>query len=75
MFVLAVLAVAACSASRQGVLPRRGEVVGWVLGVAIAVSGVGYLFVSTVLAPMAFVSPTLLLVWVAILGTALGCRP
>ncbi|MFF3396120.1 hypothetical protein ACFYW1_35050 [Streptomyces sp. NPDC002669] len=78
MFALAVLAAATCVASRHGhsALLRRGEaVIGWALAVTIAVSGIGYLFLSTALTPVAFISLPLLLIWIAVLGAALSRRP
>ncbi|MFF2964775.1 hypothetical protein ACFVT1_39220 [Streptomyces sp. NPDC057963] len=76
MFVLAVLAAAACVASRHGTLLRRWEVVvGWVLAATITASGIGYLLLSTALTPAAFISLPLLLIWIAVLGAALGRRP
>ncbi|MFJ7257708.1 hypothetical protein ACIQWV_35415 [Streptomyces sp. NPDC098085] len=75
MFVLAVLAAAACVASRHGTLLRRWEVViGWVLAATITASGIGYLLLSTALTPAAFISLPLLLIWIAALGAALGRR-
>ncbi|MFG3531063.1 hypothetical protein ACGF8B_30640 [Streptomyces sp. NPDC047917] len=76
MFALAALAAAACTASRHATQLRRWEaVVGWVLAVTIAVSGIGYLLLSTALTPVAYVSLPLLLIWIAALGSALGRRP
>ncbi|MFD0342338.1 hypothetical protein ACFVH0_27305 [Streptomyces sp. NPDC127117] len=76
MLALAVLAAAACTASRHGTLLRRREVViGWALAATITVSGIGYLLLSTALTPMAYVSLPLLLLWTAVLGAALGRRP
>ncbi|MEU5093384.1 hypothetical protein [Streptomyces sp. NPDC020996] len=75
MFALAALAAAACVASRHDALLRRWETVtGWALAVTITASGIGYLLLSTALTPMAFVSLPLLLVWIAMLGAALGRR-
>ncbi|MFD7618293.1 hypothetical protein [Streptomyces sp. NPDC059802] len=75
MLALAVLAAAACAASRHGTLLRRREVViGWVLAATITVSGIGYLFLSTALTSAAFISLPLLLIWIAVLGAALRRR-
>ncbi|NGN62664.1 hypothetical protein G5C51_01935 [Streptomyces sp. A7024] len=69
MFALAALAVAACLAARGRQLLRRWEVVvGWTLAAAITLSGIGYLLLSTALAPAAYLSLPLLLVWVVVLG-------
>ncbi|PWI09079.1 hypothetical protein DIZ27_19125 [Streptomyces sp. NWU339] len=76
MFALAALAAAACATSRHDSLLRRWEAVtGWALAVTITASGIGYLLPATALAPTAFVSLPLLLVWIAALGAALGRRP
>ncbi|MFJ1694120.1 hypothetical protein ACIOHC_02940 [Streptomyces sp. NPDC088252] len=76
MFAFAVLAAAACAASRHGALLRRWEVVvGWILAATITASGIGYLLLSTALTPMAFISLPLLLIWISALGAALGRRP
>ncbi|MFD7409863.1 hypothetical protein ACFV7R_46485 [Streptomyces sp. NPDC059866] len=76
MFALAALAAAACAASRHRTLLRRWEaVIGWALAATITASGTGYLFLSTALTPMAFISLPLLLIWIAALGAALGRRP
>ncbi|MFJ7199939.1 MULTISPECIES: hypothetical protein [unclassified Streptomyces] len=76
MLALAVLAAAACAASRHGTLLRRWELVtGWALAATITVSGIGYLLLSTVLAPAAFISLPLLLIWIAALGAALRRCP
>ncbi|WP_405683799.1 hypothetical protein OG204_01635 [Streptomyces sp. NBC_01387] len=75
MVALAVLAAAACVASRRDALLRRREVVlGWILAVTITVSGIGYLLLSTTLTPAAFISLPLLLIWIAALGAALRRR-
>ncbi|MEU9320491.1 hypothetical protein [Streptomyces sp. NPDC048295] len=76
MLALAVLAAAACAASRHGALLRRRELVtGWALAATITVSGIGYLLLSTALAPAAFISLPLLLIWIAALGAALRRCP
>ncbi|MFH8224006.1 hypothetical protein ACH4C2_33205 [Streptomyces sp. NPDC018057] len=76
MLALAVLAAATCAASRHSTLLRRREaVLARVLAVAITVSGVGYLLLHPALTPAAFVSLPLLLIWIAVLGAALGGRP
>ncbi|MFF9349356.1 hypothetical protein [Streptomyces sp. NPDC014734] len=76
MLALAALAAAVCAASRHGALLRRREIVlGWVLAATITASGIGYLFLSTALTPTAFLSLPVLLIWIAVLGTALTRRP
>ncbi|MFD9029648.1 hypothetical protein ACFVZW_00555 [Streptomyces sp. NPDC059567] len=76
MLALAVLAGAACGASRHGTLLRRWEVVvGWLLAATITASGIGYLFLSPALTPIASISLPLLLLWIAVLGAALSRRP
>jgi len=40
--------------------------------VALVVSGIGYLLLSSALAPAAFVSGPLLLIWVTAVGISLG---
>lgn len=72
MFAFAALAVATCLAAREGKWLRRRELaVGWALTAAIVLSGIGYVLLSTALAPLAFLSLPLLLVWLVVLGTAL----
>jgi hypothetical protein len=75
-----MLALAAMAAG-GAVLVRRIRVLpswlGWLgalLAIALVVSGVGYLLLSGTLAPAAFVSGPLLLVWVAATGVSLGAR-
>jgi hypothetical protein len=71
MFALAVLAVAGVGLVRRAVLPR------WLgywalLAVALMASGAGSLMLNTTLAPAAYVSGPLLLVWVTGAGIALA---
>ena len=71
MFAIAALAV---SAGLSGVLPRWLRYVGVALAVAIAASGLGYLFLLNGLALAAWVSLPLLMVWVTSTGIVLGSR-
>jgi hypothetical protein len=69
---LAALAVAGAGAIRRGgVLPAWLGWVGIALAAALAVSGVGYLFLMDGLSGAAYVSLPLLLVWVTGVGVAL----
>jgi hypothetical protein len=74
MFVLAALALAG---GALGVLPRWLRAVGFALAAAIAVSGVGYLFLLDGPATAAWVSLPLLMVWVTGAGivAATAARP
>jgi hypothetical protein len=65
MALLAITAVVASIAMRRPVWLRYA---GFVLAVAIAVSGIGYLLANTTLAVAAWISLPLLLIWVAGLG-------
>jgi hypothetical protein len=65
MFALAAMAATgAALVRRAGVLPHWLGWVGALLAVALVVSGVGYLLLSSTLAPAVFVSGPLLLIWV-----------
>jgi hypothetical protein len=75
--MLALAAMAASGAAlvrRTRLLPVRLGWLGVLLAVALVVSGVGYLLLSSALAPTAFVSGALLLVWVAAAGISLEGR-
>jgi hypothetical protein len=75
-----MLALAAMAASAADLVRRTRLLPGWLgwlgvlLAVALVVSGVGYLLLSSALAPTAFVSGALLLVWVAAAGISLEGR-
>jgi hypothetical protein len=73
--MLALAAMAGTGAAlvhRTGVLPGWLGYVGGLLAVALVVSGVGYLLLNSTLAPAAFVSGPLLLLWVTGAGISLG---
>ncbi|WP_329521979.1 hypothetical protein [Spirillospora sp. NBC_01491] len=72
MFLLAALALTALP-----VLTRRLRWTGLALAVSIAVSGLGYLLLVPALAPVAYVSGPLLLVWMtgSALAVARAARP
>ena len=59
---------------RTRLLPAWPGWLGVLLAVALVVSGVGYLLPSSALAPAAYVSGPLLLVWVTATGISLGGR-
>ncbi|MEZ0089619.1 hypothetical protein [Streptacidiphilus sp. EB129] len=65
MLLLAALALAA---GRGGALPRWVGVVGVVLALSLAASGIGYLLLLNGLGDAAFVSGPILLVWVCAAG-------
>ncbi|MGC0311848.1 hypothetical protein [Kitasatospora acidiphila] len=70
-----LLAATALLASGPAVRSRSADWIDWTglaLAVAITVSGVGYLLLSTALAPAAYVSGVLLLLWVT--ATAVTSR-
>jgi hypothetical protein len=75
-----MLALAAMAASAAALVRRTRLLPGWLgwlgvlLAVALVVSGVGYLLLGSALAPTAFVSGALLLVWVAAAGISLEGR-
>jgi hypothetical protein len=75
-----MLALAAMAASAADLVRRTRLLPGWLgwlgvlLAVALVVSGVAYLLLSSALAPTAFVSGALLLVWVAAAGISLEGR-
>jgi hypothetical protein len=75
-----MLALAAMAASAAALVRRMRLLPGWLgwlgvlLAVALVVSGVGYLLLSSALAPTAFVSGALLLIWVAAAGISLEGR-
>ncbi|MFE3193430.1 hypothetical protein ACFXHA_30805 [Nocardia sp. NPDC059240] len=65
MLLLAATAVlASIPLLRNRTRPRFLPYLGLLLAAAIAVSGIGYLLLSTALAPAAYVSGVLLLIWV-----------
>jgi hypothetical protein len=72
-----MLALAAMAASGAALVRRTRLLPGWLgylgalLAVALVVSGIGYLLLSSTLAPAAFVSGPLLLLWVAGAGISL----
>ena len=68
----AMAATGAALARRTAVLPGWLGYMGGLLAVALVVSGVGYLLMSSALAPAAFVSGPLLLLWVTGVGISLG---
>jgi hypothetical protein len=72
MLALAIMA-ATCAAlvRRTRLLPAWLGYLGFLLAVALVVSGVGYLLLSSTLALTAFVSGALLLVWVTAAGISL----
>jgi hypothetical protein len=72
MLLLAATALLTCVPALRAGRARWIDWTGLALAVAITVSGVGYLLLSTALAPVAYVSGVLLLVWVT--ATALS-RP
>ncbi|MFB9832954.1 hypothetical protein [Actinoallomurus acaciae] len=69
MCTLAVMAVAAVS---TGLLPRWLRITGVALAVAIVASGIGYLLLLPSMAPLAYVSGPLLLLFVTGTGVVLG---
>jgi hypothetical protein len=82
MLALAAMAAMAAMAAGGAALVRRTHLLpGWLgylgalLAVALVVSGIGYLLLSSALAPAAFVSGPLLLVWVTATGIWLGRLP
>jgi hypothetical protein len=73
--MLALAAMAASGAAlvrRTRLLPSWLGYLGALLAVALVVSGIGYLLLSSTLAPTAYVSGLLLLVWVTAAGISLG---
>ena len=76
-----MLALAAMAASGAALVRRTRLLPGWLgylgalLAVALVFSGIGYLLLSSTLAPAAFVSGLLLLVWVTAAGISLGRLP
>jgi hypothetical protein len=72
MLLLAALTLAGTALVHAGVLPRWLGYTGVALAVAIAVSGIGYLFLLSGPAVAAWVSLPLLLVWVTGACVALG---
>jgi hypothetical protein len=73
MLALAAMAAGgAALARRTRLLPAWLGWLGAVLAVALVVSGIGYLLLRSGLAPAAFVSGPLLLVWVTAVGLWLG---
>jgi hypothetical protein len=76
MLALAIMAATGAALVRRAhLLPGWLGYVGTLLAVALVVSGIGYLLLSNALAPAAFVSGTLLLVWVTAVGIWLGRLP
>jgi hypothetical protein len=72
MLLLAATALLVCGPAVRAGRARWTDWTGLALAVAITVSGVGYLLLSTALAPAAYASGVLLLIWVT--ATALS-RP
>jgi hypothetical protein len=73
-----MLALAAMAASGAALVRRTRLLPGWLgslgalLAVALVVSGIGYLLLSSTLAPSAYVAGLLLLAWVTSAGISLG---
>jgi hypothetical protein len=73
-----MLALAAMAASGAALVRRTRLLPGWLgylgalLAVALVVSGISYLLLSSTLAPTAYVSGLLLLAWVTAAGISLG---
>lgn len=73
-----MLALAAMAASGAALVRRTRLLPGWLgwlgalLAVALVVSGIGYLLLSSTLAPTAYVAGLLLLAWVTAAGISLG---
>jgi hypothetical protein len=73
-----MLALAAMAASGAALVRRTRLLPGWLaylgalLAVTLVVSGIGYLLLSSTLAPTAYVSGLLLLAWVTAAGISLG---
>ena len=73
MFALAAMAASgAALVRRTRLLPMWLGYLGALLAVALVVSGIGYLLLSSTLAPTAYVSGLLLLAWVTAAGISLG---
>ena len=73
--MLALAAMAASGAAlvrRTRLLPSWLGYLGALLAVALVVSGIGYLLLSSTLAPTAYVAGLLLLAWVTAAGISLG---
>jgi hypothetical protein len=73
--MLALAAMAASGAAlvrRTRLLPSWLGYLGALLAVALVVSGIGYLLLSSTLAPSAYVAGLLLLAWVTAAGISLG---
>jgi hypothetical protein len=76
MLALAAMAAgAAALVRRTHLLPSWLGYLGALLAVALVVSGVGYLLLSSTLAPAAYVAGLLLLAWVPATGISLGRLP
>ena len=75
-----MLALAAMAAGGAALVRRTHLLPGWLgylgalLAAALVVSGIGYLLLSSALAPAAFVSGPLLLVWVTAAGISVAGR-
>jgi hypothetical protein len=75
---LKMLALAVMAASGAALVRRTHLLPGWLgylgalLAVALVVSGIGYLLLSSTLAPSAYVAGLLLLAWVTSAGISLG---
>jgi hypothetical protein len=75
---LKMLALAAMAAAGAALVRRTRLLPGWLgylgalLAVALVVSGIGYLLLSSTLAPSAYVAGLLLLAWVTSAGISLG---
>jgi len=74
MLALAVMAAAGVALARRAVLPHWLARVGYVLVVALVPAAVGYLSMSTTLAPAAAPALLLLLVWVCGAGVTASRR-
>jgi hypothetical protein len=72
MLLLGALALTGTALARTGILPRRLGYTGVALAIALAVSGIGYLFLLSGPALAAWVSLPLLLVWVTGACVVLG---
>jgi hypothetical protein len=72
MLALAALAASGAALAFQGVLPRWLGYLGVLLAAALVTSGAGYLLLQRTLAQAAYVSGTLLLLWVGATGVALA---
>ena len=69
---MVVAGVGAALVRRTRLLPSWLGYLGALLAVALVVSGIGYLLLSSTLAPTAYVAGLLLLAWVTAAGISLG---